>query len=290
MQQVVYGDVLFLVNFSIDFLVLFMAGYFLHIKRRPFRLVLAALIGGIYGVLILLPPLSWIWMLAVHIIMAFVLCLIAYAPLGGRMLFSLFLSFFGAALLLGGALTALYSFLATVFEPSGSNALTNSKKAEMLLLYAAVSALVLFVGGRCLARKRRKREIMVEVWDDGRCLTVCGLVDSGNLLEDPLTGKPVILVRRREVLSLLPGDILGALEKNMDESRLPVHMRRKIRIILAQGAVGRQVLLGYLPDDIYLYGKDREKNKYAVDAMLAIASPDAKDFGGYAGIVPASLC
>jgi hypothetical protein len=67
-------------------------------------------------------------------------------------------------------------------------------------------------------------------------------------------------------------------------------MRRKIRIILAQGAVGRQVLLGYLPDDIYLYGKGREKNKYAVDAMLAIASPDAKDFGGYAGIVPASLC
>ena len=69
-----------------------------------------------------------------------------------------------------------------------------------------------------------------------------------------------------------------------------MHIRRKIRLILAQGALGQRVLVGYLPDDIYLYGRDREKNKYAVDAMLAVATADTQDFGGYTGIVPASLC
>lgn len=290
MQQVVYGDVLFLVNFSIDFLVLFMAGYFLHIKRRPFRLLLAALVGGIYGVVILLPALSWWGTLLVHFFMAFCLCLIAYAPIGRRMFFSLFLSFFGAALLLGGALTAFYSFLATVFEASGTNAVTSEKKAEMFLFYAAISALVLFVGGRVLAKRKNRREVMVEVWEGEKSTTFCGLVDSGNLLADPLSGKPVILVRRKEALSLIPGEALRSLERGADERSLPIHLRRKIRVILARGAVGQQVLLGYLPDDIYLYGRDREKNKYAVDAILAVAEQEAKDFGGYAGIVPASLC
>ena len=77
MQQVVYGDVLFLVNFSIDFIVMFIAGCFLHIKRRLFRLVIASLVGGLYGVLLLLPALSWWGTLFFHILAAFGLCLIA---------------------------------------------------------------------------------------------------------------------------------------------------------------------------------------------------------------------
>lgn len=291
MQQVVYGDVLFLVNFSVDFLVLFMAGYFLHIKRRPFRLVLSSLIGGIYGVVILLPALSWWGTLFVHFLMAFALCLIAYAPLGRKMFLSLFLSFFGAALLLGGILTALYNFLATVFETDGGTSPLNSgAKAELFLLYAAGSALLLFFCGRVLAKKRSKREIMVEVWEGEKSITFCGLVDSGNLLSDPLSGKPVILVRRQEVLPIIPGEALSSLDHTGDESCLPLHLRRKIRVILAQGAVGRQVLFGYLPDDIYLYGRECEKNKYAVDAILAVAERDTKDFAGCSGIVPATLC
>ncbi|MBQ8351722.1 MAG: sigma-E processing peptidase SpoIIGA [Clostridia bacterium] len=290
MQQVVYGDVLFLVNFSVDFLVLFMAGCFLHLKRRPFRLVLAALVGGIYGVVILLPALSWWGTLFIHFLTAFCLCLIAYSPVGRRMFFSLFLSFFGAALLLGGVLTAFYGFLATVFETGSTNAVTSSKKAELFLLYAAISALVIFVGGRALAKRKSRKEIMVEVWEGEKSITVCGLVDSGNLLTDPLSGKPVILVRRQDVLPIIPSDALTSLERGTDENRLPLHLRRKIRVILAQGAVGQQVLFGYLPDDIFLYGRDREKNKYAVDAILAVAAHDTKDFAGYGGIVPASLC
>lgn len=290
MQQVVYGDVLFLVNFSIDFLVLFAAGWFLRIKRRPFRLVLAALIGGIYGVMILLPALSWWWTLVVHFLMAFCLCVIAYAPVGGRMLLSLFLSFFGAALLLGGILTAFYSFLSTFFEVSSTNVVNSEKKAEMFLLYAAVSALLLFACGRILSRKRSKREIMVEIWVGDKAVTVCALVDSGNLLADPLTGKPVILLREQEALAVIPSQVLAFLHQNMDESRLPLHLRRRVRVVLANGAVGKRMLVGYLPDDVYLYGKDCEKNKYAVDAILAIAEHEIKDFAGYGGLVPASLC
>ena len=290
MQQVVYGDVLFLVNFSIDFLVLFMAGCFLHLKRRLFRLLLAAALGGVYGVLVLLPALSWWGTLLLHFAVAFLLCLVAYAPLGARMLFGLYLSFFGASLLLGGVLTAFYSFLATVFEPSGTGALTDGKKAELFLLYAAVSAVLVFVCGRVLFKKKRIREMMVEIWEGNSSVTLCCLVDSGNLLSDPLTGKPVILVRRQEMLPILPPSFASSLAHLTDESKMPMHLRRKIRLITAQGVGGSKLLLGFLPDDIYLYGRDCEKNKYAVDAVLAVAEQDVKDFAGYGGILPATLC
>ena len=49
-HTVVYGDVLFLLNFSIDFLVLLLAGCFLHFPRKLFRLLPAAFLGGVYAV------------------------------------------------------------------------------------------------------------------------------------------------------------------------------------------------------------------------------------------------
>ncbi len=290
MQQVVYGDVLFLINFSIDFLVLFMAGYFLHLKRRLVRIILAASIGGIYGVMILLPVLPWWGSLIFHILSAFLLCLIAYAPLGRKIFLHLFLSFFAAALLLGGILTAFYQFLSGVFEADATQVANSAKKAELFLLYAAISAVVIFLGGRALSVRRHKREIMVEVWEGNQCVTFSGLVDSGNLLADPLSGKPVILVRRQEIFSVIPPGIAELFLNATDESKIPQHLRRRIRVILAHGAVGEQVLFGFMPEDIYLYGRDREKNKYAVDAILAIADEHTKDFAGYGGIVPASLC
>lgn len=290
MQQVVYGDVLFLVNASIDFLVLFMAGYFLHIKRRLFRLVLSSLVGGIYGVIILLPALTWWGTLFIHFFMAFILCLIAYAPVGRKIFFSLFLSFFGAALLLGGVLTAFYGFLANVFETNSTNAINSAKKAEFFLLYAAISALLVFFGGRVFSKKRNKREMMVEIWEGEKNIICCCLVDSGNLLTDPLSGKPVILVRRKEALSIISGEYLTSFEQGIEENRIPLHMRRKMRVILAHSAIGKKILFGYIPDNIFLYGREREKNKYEVDAILAIAEDGTKDFAGYSGIIPASLC
>ena len=46
----VYGDVLFLINFSMDFLLLFSTSKIMHLRPSAKRLVISSVLGGAYGV------------------------------------------------------------------------------------------------------------------------------------------------------------------------------------------------------------------------------------------------
>ena len=56
MEQVIYGDTLFLVNSSMDFLALFLTCRILYRRLRVLPMVFAAVLGGIYGVAALFLP------------------------------------------------------------------------------------------------------------------------------------------------------------------------------------------------------------------------------------------
>ncbi len=293
MPQVVYGDVYFLINFSIDFLVLTLCGRFLRLRRRLVRLVLAAAAGGAYAVYILLPSLAWWQEMVLQFIFAAFLCFVAYGRMPFGSFFRLLISFYGAALLLGGAVNALYALLGGIFGTAGvgeTNAVISEKKAEIFMLYALISGCVFLIAGRILSKRSRTRSMMVEVEENGRRAVFEGLVDSGNLLTDPLSGKAVIVARSEQVRTILPPGAESILRPESGRTdSIPLEKRRKLRVIVARGIDGGRTLLGYLPDCILLYSKDQDKNKRAVDAILAIYDGDTQDFGGYGGIVPAAL-
>lgn len=291
MPQVIYGDVYFLVNFSIDFLVLTLCGYFLRERRRFFRILFASACGGLYALLMLLPSLIWWQVLLVQIFMSGVLCLIAYGRMPVRAFLRIVLAFYAASFMLGGALNALYSMLSaalgTVFD-GGSGAVVSEQKAEIFMLFALVSAGVLAAAGRIFSRHGRLTHVVLEIEEDGRRVCMKGMVDSGNLLQDPLSGKAVIVARAKQVSPILPSGAFDFLRHGSGDG-IPLHKRRKMRVIVARGIDGGCALLGYQPDCILVASDENEKHKRAVDAILAVYEGDTQDFAGYAAIVPASL-
>ncbi len=65
-----------------------------------------------------------------------------------------------------------------------------------LLLGSAAAAAALWLAGRCLSRRKALRDSLVTVrlqWEE-RTETLRGLIDTGNRLEEPLTGRPVSIV------------------------------------------------------------------------------------------------
>ncbi len=284
MRQIVYGDVLFLFNFSIDFLVLILVGCFMHLPRRPVRLISAAILGGGYAVLSLAASFTPALGIGIHILVACLMCAVAYAPTGG-VFFRLVALFYTAAVLLGGVVQALCNVLASFFGTSG--VISNSKKAEIFLLYAGIAGILVFAVGRLFSRHVSRENVMVEVEERGRKIVVEGIVDSGNFLKDPLSGKPVVLIKKGAVNSIIPPQIASIIEDG--GTNFPHTMQRKIRFIPADGMGGHVLMVGYIPDRICLYQKDKEKRKRTVDAVLALYSEGGRDFAGCAAIVPSVI-
>ena len=184
-------------------------------------------------------------------------------------------------------MNALYTLLYEIFGTSGGSLVTSAKKSEIFMLFALISGVLIYLAGRLLARRGGVHSAMVEVESGGRRVSFSGLVDSGNLLTDPLSGRAVIVVRERELRSLLPRGATGILRGLSDG--IPTEERRRLRVIVAHGICGGRAMLGYLPDAVLVYSVDSPKEKRSVDAILAIDAGETKDFSGHAAIIPAAL-
>ena len=113
MQQTVYVDLYFMVNFSMDLLCLMITASLLHRKPRRTRTLLAAALGGAYAAVALLIGLSGALGFLCNALAALLLCAITFhsrkAPLLQTLKCVPILLF--SSMTVGGIMTALYTLL-----------------------------------------------------------------------------------------------------------------------------------------------------------------------------------
>lgn len=290
-MQVVYVDTLFLINFAMDFISLWFAGKLMHLRRRRRALLLSAFLGGIYGTAASVLAGNHTLTVLIGMAASFLLCFIAYHErMPKRRFICLCALFYGISLLFGGMLTALYQLLARFFtDKPDLYQLLSGGDAKAFFFFAAVllSVSIIGIAERFFAVDKSAKSVGVSVFLGRKKVTVTGLVDSGNTLRDPLSGRAAIVVNAKAVEGVLPKDVLSlARSGGFDPEKLTGESRRRIRIIPAESLSGNQLLVGYMPDKIELVG---EKENYETDALLVIAGKHKEGFNGFSAIVPSVL-
>src|SRR5690606_24474806 len=76
--RVIYADLLFIINFCIDFLVLLSVGKLLHFPLKLWKLLFSSALGASYAVLVLYLRLEGLFITVVHIAMSMLMCYIAF--------------------------------------------------------------------------------------------------------------------------------------------------------------------------------------------------------------------
>lgn len=249
--EVVYADVLFIINFSMDFLILFSAGKLLHLRARALRLSLAAATGALYcigSLFIRSNPL----LLLCNILSALIICLIAYGKQDVKTYIRLVLLFLALSALLGGAVTAMYSAIDRLAGGANINSATPSELSDiplwLFILLGAVSVLLSYVTGRIFRAGRSRAYANLEVSIDGRKQSFYCMIDSGNTLKEPISSLPVAVVAE------------SALTEEMREVFLSLRQGETpypIRVIPTKTVTGSALLYGTLPDKVYVNGKER---------------------------------
>lgn len=248
----VYADILFLVNWSMDYLTLVFASQITHLRAKRWRILLGSIAGGLTGTLISLMSPEGLWGNLLNLTVMAGMTVIAFGIQG---VVKSGLIVCGAGTLLGGIMTALLSLGDPVAMDYGS-----SYPSVFLGCAAAAWGFT-----RLFAASAAKgtAEVRFTVSGESRCFT--GLRDSGSFLAEPLSGIPVITVSR---------EILGNLAEQLDAGR-----DLRIRVIPVKTVTGDGILWGFVPDRIYVDGKE----------VRAVIAMDSGKRGGFDGIVPAGL-
>ena len=285
MRVDVYADLFFLINFSMDYLCLFLSVGLLHLRKSRWRMMLASALGGIYSVIALFVSAQPWLSLGIDLAVCFCMCALCAAGRGvraGRLLL-LCGTYFGVSALMGGGMTALYNLLGRADLPLDT-VQSDGISAWMFLGLASAAALIAAFGGRVFSRKTAIKTCRVHIRMDDVCCELEGLFDSGNLLCDPISGTPVIVADRCTWLAALPDGLRRAVESGGREmGALP--QRKRVRMVPMHTAQGSALAVALLPDEVLLETGDGKAR--AVQALIA---PSGQPLGGeFRAVVPTAL-
>lgn len=231
---------------------------------RTVCLVCAAMIGSVYDLARFFVNGNDLFDLAISFAVGLLMCYISF---GGYRFAKTALVFLGTAALLGGAMFAVYYFLGSFHSDLFGNIRGYAYAHIPLWLFAvlaAVSLLLSWIFSYYGREKTEKEEITVTAVYRGKRAEIRLLLDSGNLVREPISGKSVFIIRTEAAQALLPAEVLRAVQQQNSAFLLSRHFR----LIGAEGIDGnRRIFYGFLPDRLYFENKG---NKVELDAYLAI--------------------
>ena len=265
---VIYADILFVINFSLDYLCLFLAARLLNLKAVAWRLVLAAAMGGAYAFLPYVAELAVYISLPLNLGFAGVMCFVSFGKMPIKRFLFAVVTYIAASALMGGLITALYSLFGKSHQ--GVYAETG---AMGFALACFVSALIAFLFGIISKRKIHTKSAEINLYIAGEKISARLLADSGNMVTEPFSSLPVIIISA----AALPPPY-----DNPDRPDFPL----KIRAIPFGTASGKGCFLGFRPDKIEIVRLG--KKPLPADAYIAVDT-FGNGYSGYDGIIPTSI-
>ena len=283
MTETVYADVLFMINFSMDVLSLYIAAKITSQKVYALRLAAGGAIGGIYGVLSLFVEGGRLISLPLTIVVGTIVVAVGLGCRAGRGFILSSILFFVAGGTLSGIMTAVMSISGRIDNGGGVEL-----SPRAFALCAAVSAALTLFSGKVCSFTRAVKKVELRI-SDGNAEFCCeALVDSGNLVREPISGRPCIIVRASDVRELIPDDLYREVtEGDSDMSRLSGETLIKTRLVPIKGVGESRMMLAFRPKLIEINEKGEMKR---VDALLIVDGKDESGkYGNAAAIVPSSI-
>ena len=264
----VWGDLLFFVNFCMDFQCLFLTAKLLH---RPFfvwRAALFAGLGAIYAVAALFMETSGVIAFLADCAVCFLMCMGAFVQKNCRTVhvFLPFLVYFGVSFAVGGAMSGMAALLSHIELPISAN--ESEVSTGLFFLLATVGGISTFLWGRMTQRRAGQTRACLRVGIGDSAVSLCAMVDTANLLTDPISGKPVVIVSRAALQDLRPQSLVRVLTADDVSAlgELDAQDARRVRLLRAGSVTGERLLFAISPDWAFL---DCGKGEVAVELLLA---------------------
>lgn len=287
MVYTVYADVLWLVNFALDWVLLWAAGRFGGFVFRWPRGLLAAALGAFYGVGLLFPVLAPLYIMPLPVLCSLLMLLVCFGRLPVRRFCWLAACFYILSFAMGGAALAVRALLG-YGEAHGMSLVW---LAPALLLAGGMAAL----GVGVWRRQARQSGLIVraELGLNGKRLALPCFLDSGNRLRDPVSGRAVLLADFAAAADWLPPALSERLAQELhshggefrpqeilaDFASVPWGERLRLVPYQVVGAAGR-LTLGFLPDEAAFYLADGRK---IIPPQTPLMAFNAAGFGGISG-------
>ena len=210
MKYIIYMDVFFMVNLTMDTILLKLASSYIKPHTTFLRCIAGGAAGSLLSALSLL--LSYdnmvTHMLISYIFTAVVMVFVTFGKCNVKQLVRRAGSLYFVTIVLGGAMNLVYDYTYFGYMLHGifSTVYANPVNLARMLVFTGASYILLNALSKVLKRKAAyKQTVKVTLIFKDRDIELRGLIDTGNSLIDPYYGKPVHIAEYESLQRILEG-------------------------------------------------------------------------------------
>jgi len=292
----IYMDIVLIENLIMNYIILYATGIILKNNIKHIRLILASLLGAIYSVVSYMSILEIYSNIILKIILSIIIVYIAFNPQTWKKMWKDILLFYLTSFVFGGAAFALIYVLKPQEILMRNGLFLGTYPLKTVFLGGGVAFFVIIAGFSVVKTKLSKKDMFceIEVEINKKTIKTKVMIDTGNLLKEPITNTPVIVLEHTLLYYCMPKEILNNLEMILggDFEKIPEEIQMeyisKLKLI-PFSSLGKEngMLLGIKPEYIKIIQEEKELRKENV--IIGIYNKSLTKQGEYRGLIGIDL-
>ncbi len=261
----VYLDIILLENICMNYIILLATGLILKNKINNIRILLSSLLGGVYAVCSYITKLEIYSTLIMKIILSVTMVYVAFNSKNIKQLLKQLVLFYLTSFAFGGCAFALLYFIKPQNILMKNGVYIGTYPLKVALLGGLLGFIIINIAFKIIKNRINKKNMFcdIEIYLNNNVTKVHALVDTGNLLKEPITGNPVIIVEKENLYNIIPKEILDNIEEIMYGNNMDIENEyiSKLRLI-PFSSLGMQngMLIGAKVDKVKIDFEDEEIN------------------------------
>lgn len=257
----IYVDVVFIENLLINYIILCATAIIAKNKIHFLKFLLASSFGSLYAILNYIISLSNLENFFLKLFISGFMILISFDNKKIKVFFKNLIMFYLTSFTFGGAAFMLLFFVSPESVIYENGRFIGTYPLKITIYGGILGFIIITLVAKFIKNKFSNTLCDLEIFFKGKVIKLKTLVDSGNLLKEPISNQDVIVVQKssledlidkkilNEVTSMIKGSLIGDMSKELYEYKFKV---------IPFSSLGNEngVLIGFKPDYIKIYSDE----------------------------------
>lgn len=288
-----YIDVIFLENIIMNYIILFATGLIIRKDLKHIKIFFSSAIGATYAIMSYISNLAIYKNQIMKFTLSVVMIYIAFNPKSIKNMIKNIIIFYLTSFCFGGAAYYLLYYISPQQIKNVNGTLMGSYPLKIAILGGILGFFVINIGFKIVKNKIDKHSIYydIEIGYKEKKVKAKVILDTGNLLVEPITSFPVAIIEEDKVKELLLDRDFNVIKNGLTNSfnGLSEDMKLRCRII-PFSSVGKSngMIIGFKPDYMKIFIEEDDE-RVIKNVIIGIYNKQLSKDGKYQGLIGLEL-
>lgn len=257
----IYLDIVLFENIFLNFIILLSTAIISKSQIKIIRIFISSFIGGLFAILNYIININWFFTIILKVIISIVMIKIAFSKSNFRKILKQLMFFYLVSFTFGGIAFMLLFFINPQNIIVKSNHLVGTYPIKVAIIAGIVGFLVFVIISKIIKSNLSKKAMLceIEIFYKGNIQKMKAMLDTGNLLKEPINKMDVVIVEKENLKSIISKDILDNIQNILKGKMLESDNLHSYKLkLIPFSSLGNDngLLIGFKPDYVKIYSEE----------------------------------